>query len=101
MVFLLFNLVQPGYQGLMSRRVSSHEQGRLQGATSGVQSITGLIGPGLFTTVFAWAISGKGGLHTPGLAVYLAAAMMLMALLLALRFARPAAPVLHEVASPA
>jgi len=101
LVFLLFNLVQPGYMGLMSRRVSSHEQGRLQGAASGIQSITGLIGPGLFTTVFAWAISAKGTLHTPGLAVYLAAALLLAALLLALRFARPAVAPAVEASSPA
>ena len=88
-IFALMGLVQPSSQALMSRRVPGNEQGRLQGATSGIMSITGLIGPSLYTTVFAWAITGGQGLGLPGLGILLAAFLVLLALGLAVRFARP------------
>jgi DHA1 family tetracycline resistance protein-like MFS transporter len=90
-IFALMGLVQPSSQALMSRRAPANEQGRLQGATSGIMSITGLIGPSLFTSVFAWAITGGAGLGQPGLGILLAAFLVLLALGLAVRFARPPA----------
>ncbi len=90
-VFAGMGLVQPSASALMSRRVPPTEQGRLQGATSGLMSLTGLIGPSLYTTVFAWAITGGAGLHEPGLGILLAAVLVVIAWTLALRFARPAA----------
>jgi DHA1 family tetracycline resistance protein-like MFS transporter len=87
-------LVQPGVQSLMSRRVPPNEQGRLQGANSGIMSITGLIGPALYTSVFAWAIGSVAHLHQPGLAILLAGGLLVIASGLVLRFAKPApAPV--------
>ena len=88
-VFALMGLVQPSCQSLMSRRVPPTEQGRLQGASSGIMSITGLIGPSLYTTVFAWAITGGATLGLPGLGILMAAALVATSGLLALRFARP------------
>lgn len=88
-VFALMGLVQPSSQALMSRRVPANEQGRLQGAMSGIMSITGLIGPSVYTSVFAWAITGGAGLNLPGLGILLSAGLVILALGLALRFARP------------
>ncbi len=90
-IFALMGLVQPSNQSLMSRRVPANEQGCLQGATSGIMSITGLIGPSLYTTVFAWAITGGAGLGLPGLGILVAAGLVLLALGMAVRFARPPA----------
>ncbi|MGZ3370517.1 MAG: TCR/Tet family MFS transporter [Caulobacteraceae bacterium] len=87
-VFALIGLVQPTSQSLMSRRVPGNEQGRLQGAMSGIQSITGLIGPSLYTMVFAWAITGGKGLNLPGLGILVAAGLAFLALLLAVRYAK-------------
>jgi len=87
-VFALIGLVQPTSQSLMSRRVPGNEQGRLQGAMSGIQSITGLIGPTLYTTVFAWAITGGKALDLPGLGILVAAGLAFLALLLAVRYGR-------------
>ncbi len=82
-VFALMGLVQPGYQAIMSRRVSPREQGRLQGANSSVMAISGLIGPLLYTRIFAWsAHPGAVGLG-PGTALFLAAALLSGALGLA------------------
>jgi DHA1 family tetracycline resistance protein-like MFS transporter len=63
----------------MSRRVSPSEQGQLQGATSAMQAITGMIGPTLFTQVFAQSIATGEGMHVPGMAFYVASAMLVAA----------------------
>jgi DHA1 family tetracycline resistance protein-like MFS transporter len=77
-VFALTGLIQPGgVMGLMTRKVEGNEQGQLLGATSSIMGVTGLIGPGLFTTVFAWSIADA---HMPGIAVLLAAVFMVAAL---------------------
>ncbi len=90
-VFALVGLVQPATQALMSRRVPADEQGRLQGANAGIMSITGLIGPGLYTTVFAWAITDGAALGLPGLGILLASVLAVAAIALAARYARPVA----------
>ena len=54
-------------------------------------SITGLIGPSLYTSVFGWAITGGAGLGLQGLGILLASALVFLALGMALRFARPPA----------
>ncbi len=87
-IFALMGLTQPGYQGLMSRRVSPSEQGRLQGANSGLMAIAGIIGPKLFTGVFAWSITAGGILLGKGATVYMAAAFMVLALAVAISVTR-------------
>lgn len=72
----LWGLSAPPMQGLMTRRVSESEQGQLQGALSSLRGIAFMIGPILFTTVFASFIGGRRDWHLPG-APYLLAAMLL------------------------
>jgi DHA1 family tetracycline resistance protein-like MFS transporter len=47
-IFALSGLIQPGLQGLMTRRVAPNEQGQLQGANSAMMGIASIIGPPLF-----------------------------------------------------
>ena len=76
----------------MSRRVSPSEQGQLQGASSSLQAITGMIGPTLFTQVFAWSIADRSaGVHLPGAPFLVAAVMLLLAGAIAWRVTRPQA----------
>jgi MFS transporter, DHA1 family, tetracycline resistance protein len=82
-VFALFGLVQPGVQGMMTRRVAPTEQGRLQGANSAVMAMAGLIGPIMFTQVFRHAIAGPHP-HQPGLPYFVATGLLLLALGIAL-----------------
>ena len=89
-VFAMWGLLGPGLQGLMSQRVAGHEQGKLQGANGSITSIAGLIGPALFTQSFAYCIDKSGGWSLPGAPFYLAALLLVAALLLALRVSRPA-----------
>jgi DHA1 family tetracycline resistance protein-like MFS transporter len=87
-VFALMNLVGPGVNGMMSKRVGPSEQGRLQGANSSNMAVAGLIGPLLFTSVFAASISGHGQWRHPGLAPWLSGVLLGLALLIACRIPR-------------
>jgi MFS transporter, DHA1 family, tetracycline resistance protein len=88
-VFALMGLFGPGLQSLMSQRVASHEQGKLQGANGSITSIAGLLGPALFTQSFAYCIDKSHGWTLPGAPFFIAALLLLAALLLALQVARP------------
>lgn len=55
-IMSLWGLCNPALQALMSSRVGPHLQGQLQGANSSLTSMAGLVGPLLFTFVFAWSV---------------------------------------------
>lgn len=96
-VFALMNFLQPGLQGLMTRRVEPSGQGQLQGANQSLQGIASVIGPIVFGLTFAWSIRHDGIMHQPGLAIYLASGLLVAAFMLALRVAREP----QQVANPA
>ena len=95
-VFAVIGLLQPGLMGLMSRRVGPSHQGQLQGANQSLQGIASITGPMLFGLTFAWSIRNDAMLHLPGLAILLAAGLLVLALLLGLRVARPATSMTPE-----
>ena len=86
-VMALWGFVGPALQSLMSRLVSPSEQGQLQGANSSVMGLTGLIGPGLFTTTLAYFIA-PGGWQLPGAPWLLAALLLIVALAVTAAHAR-------------
>lgn len=88
-VMALWGIANPSLQGLMTRRVDPTEQGRLQGANSSLQGIANMIGPGLFTQVFAGALATQHGAVLSGAAFVLAAILLLSATAVAWRVARP------------
>lgn len=65
-VMAFWGLTGPATQALMTRRVSSSEQGQLQGAIASINGVTSLIGPTLFTQTFAFFIRSDSALGTPG-----------------------------------
>ncbi len=83
-VSCLAALLLPGLQGLMSHRVSSDEQGQLQGANQSMAGLASVFGPSLFGFSFAWAVRNPSA-HMPGLPMLGAALVMALCLLLALR----------------
>jgi len=91
-IFALMGLMQPGLQGLMTRRVGPSAQGQLQGANQSLQGIASVIGPGLFTLTFAWALRNDASLHLPGLPILIAAALLVLAFVLSARTAASMAP---------
>src|SRR5215468_10780178 len=84
----LWGLANPSAQGLMSRRIGPHEQGQLQGANASLMGVANLIGPGLFTLTFAFAIDAGRGL--PGAPHLIAAMLLALAIMVALRATRTA-----------
>ena len=85
----LSGLYGAALQALMTQRVQASEQGQLQGANSSAMGLMGLIGPGLFTVVFARAIApGAAALwQLPGAPFLVAAALTAAALAIAARTA--------------
>lgn len=75
-VMAIWGLAGPSAQALISRRVDPSEQGKLQGAVAGLQAISGLIGPVLFTQAFALSIGKDAAVNAPGTPFLLASAMI-------------------------
>ena len=88
-IISLWNISMPAAQSMMTHRVSEREQGELQGAIQSLRSIAFVIGPFLFSGIFAWFINPKHSFHIPGAPYYLAAALLFAAMLLATRVEQP------------
>ncbi len=79
----LWGLANPSAQGLMSSRIGPDKQGQLQGANASLMGVANLIGPGLFTLTFAFAIDAATDL--PGAPHLVAAMLLALAIMVALR----------------
>jgi DHA1 family tetracycline resistance protein-like MFS transporter len=66
-------------QSLLTRQIGPDEQGRLQGAIGAVQAATSMVGPLVFSAIFAWSIAPVREPSLPGLALSLAAFCLLLA----------------------
>lgn len=91
-VMAIWGLSGPSLQSLMSRRVSGSEQGQLQGANGSIMGIAALLGPGVFTLIFAYAIGSGKGWNLPGAPFLLAALLLAAAAILSWRVTRGPAP---------
>lgn len=78
-IMAFWGLAGPATQALMTRRVSGSEQGRLQGAMASINGVTGLIGPTLFTQIFAHFIGAQAGWQLPGAPFLLASSVLVLA----------------------
>ena len=90
-VMAFWGLAGPSAQALMTRRVNSSEQGRLQGAIASLSGIAGLIGPSLFTQTFAAFIGPQAVWQVPGAPFLLSALLLLTGAALAWRTTAPVA----------
>jgi len=77
----LWSLAGPPSQSMMTQRVSPSVQGQLQGALGSMRGVAMVIGPGIFSSVFAIFIAP--GHAFPGAPWYLAAILLLAALAVA------------------
>lgn len=80
----LGGLANPAIQGLISRQVGEQEQGRVQGAITSLNSLVGVFGPILATSVYAW---GRGA-GFPGAAYLMGAVLSVAGTLLILQVLR-------------
>ncbi len=88
--FAPIGLAGPALQSLMTRRVSPSDQGRLQGANNSIAGLTGVIGPVMFSLVFAAFIAPGAQAGFQGAPFLLAAVLMIAATLLAVNVTRRA-----------
>lgn len=73
----LWGLAMPTLQSLMTRRVGEDEQGQLQGANMSVASVAGVASPLFFGWVYSISVGEGAPVPHPGLAFFLAAAVLL------------------------
>ena len=78
-IMAFWGLSGPATQALMSRRVRLSEQGQLQGAIASINGVAGLLGPTLFTEVFASFIGSGAAGHLPGAPFLLASLLLISA----------------------
>lgn len=83
--YCLGGIAGPAMQSIMSNQVPSNEQGELQGALAGLQSLTSIIGPPLMTGIFAYFTSKQHAIYFPGAAFILGGLLALLSLLFAMR----------------
>ncbi|MEO9893597.1 TCR/Tet family MFS transporter [Aurantibacter sp.] len=73
----------PTIQGVISNQVSEKEQGNLQGAITGLVSVTAIIGQLAFSAVFYYFIRPEGTIYFPGAPYALASIFLLVAFVFA------------------
>jgi len=79
----LWGVAGPAMQSLMSQRVDTTSQGKLQGAINSLRALTGMAGPLLFTQVFSTVIAVDAKVHLPGAPYFLAGTLLIAALVVA------------------
>jgi DHA1 family tetracycline resistance protein-like MFS transporter len=87
---IMAGIAFPNLMSLLSKRVDVDQQGQLQGALAILFGASQLIGPLIYTNVFAWAVRGGAWLNLPGLPMLVGSALLLVAVGLSLAYARPA-----------
>jgi MFS transporter, DHA1 family, tetracycline resistance protein len=100
-IMALWGIATPSLQSVMTGLVSPTEQGRLQGALASLTGLASLIGPTLFTQLFAASISGPAAnWHAlPGTPFFMSSALVIAAMIIAWRATRSMA--LSSAANPA
>ncbi len=81
--YALGGVAGPTVQGVISNQVSDKEQGNLQGAITGLVSLTAILGQLTFSSVFYYFIQPGGNIYFPGAPYALASTFLLVALVLA------------------
>lgn len=84
----LWAIATPASQALITRQVDADVQGRIQGALSGLNALAGIAGPALFAGAFGYFIGPTAPAYLPGIAFFIAAALLALAALAAWRVAR-------------
>ncbi len=81
----LGGIAGPSAQSLISKSVAANEQGTIQGAMSSIMSLTGVVGPVVFTHLFGYFTSDAAPMKIPGVAFFGGAALIVVGMLLAVR----------------
>ncbi|REJ80670.1 MAG: MFS transporter [Acidobacteria bacterium] len=106
--FALGCVAMPALRGMMANRVEADEQGELQGALTSLASLTAIGAPLLMTRLFGVFAADDAPIYFPGMAFFVAGALLVGASLWFLRArarlpapVTPAADIVAEGAGPA
>ncbi len=88
-VNMLWMIASSTSQSLMTRRVAKNEQGELQGAINLLRSVGMMLGPAIFTGIFAYSISRTHAWKAPSIAWDAGGALLLLSLVVAWRVTSP------------
>ncbi len=83
--YCLGGIAGPALQGIISSQVPASEQGELQGALTGLVSVTSIIGPLLMTQLFSYFTSPTNSIYFPGAPMLMGALLTTISLVLAMR----------------
>jgi len=83
--FGLGGIAGPALQSLITKQVASNEQGELQGGITSLQSVATIIGPLIYTNLFAYYSDGNDHFQFPGAAFLMAGLLTFLSLAIALR----------------
>ena len=81
--YCLGGIAMPSLQATLAKHVLPNQQGELQGALTGLMSLTTIIGPLMMNNLFTFFTSEKAPFHFPGIPFFLAALFMLSSLFIA------------------
>lgn len=84
----LWGLAGPAMQSLMSQRVSSTEQGQLQGAIGSLRGLTGVFGPIVMNGTFSLTTGSRALFEGPGTVYFLSSALLALTYLIVVRAGR-------------
>jgi DHA1 family tetracycline resistance protein-like MFS transporter len=83
--YCLGGISGPALQGFATNKVAKNEQGELQGAITILNSISVIIGPAIFSFLFAYYTNKQSGLYFPGAPFLLGAILMIISAFLAIK----------------
>ena len=83
--YCLGGISNPSLQSVLSGQVPANQQGALQGALTGLMSLTTILGPVVMNTSFAYFTTAKAPFYFPGIHFLLGAACMLSSIAIVYR----------------
>ncbi|MBV8637295.1 MAG: TCR/Tet family MFS transporter [Candidatus Eremiobacteraeota bacterium] len=96
-VNMLWMIAGSSSQAIMTRRVAKNEQGELQGAINMLRSVGMIVGPPIFTGIFAYSISPAHAWKTPGAGWIAGGVLLFASMIVAARVTSPRDDVREEV----
>lgn len=83
--YCLGGIAPPAIQGIMSTQTPPNEQGELQGVTTGLMSLSSIIGPLLMTNLFSYYTRPESGVYFPGAPFIASAVLTVFAIVISAR----------------
>lgn len=96
---MLWMIAGSSSQAIMTRRVEKNEQGELQGAITMLRSVGMIVGPAIFTGIFAFSIGTGHAWKAPGAGWIAGGVLLLVSMAVAMRVTSPRDDVREDVSS--